>query len=1226
MKPTRNSIVASCIITFILFFVHSVLAANDTWVGGGADANWATIANWAAVAAPVNNDTLAFNGTTQQINTNNISNLSVGSVTFTNGGFNLYGNPLTVAGVFTDLAGTNIISMDLTDTVNNTTWNIASGSELRLGGAFIDTSGTTPLANLSGAGTLRITSTNFVPTSFFTQTAGTVIFDGAVVSMLDGYRLRPSGTAVVQFTNNGSLTIGLGGNLRLCQNTSGGYTEVDMSSGKLNIATTTGGGAGDLYCGEAASTTTVFNQNGGLVEFTGNGDNRLGFCNASASANGTYNLNGGLLWVKVIAQITAGSPGGTFNFNGGTLKPTVSSATFFQGVQAANIQSGGAIIDTTNLNITIGESLPGVGGLTKLGTGNLTLSGTDSYSGNTVVSNGDLITTTASTGAGSYSVSDGAELDVQVAAAGTSLANSSLTLGVSGSLTNDFILGANASTTVPAITVNGALNLNGAVNVTVTGTGLTGPNTYLLMSYGSISGSGSFVPITLPAVAGYIATLTNNTTAKQLQLVYTQVPQPVKWGVGDGDWDTTSLNWNLQTGAGPTNYLEGAAVLFDDTASGSSPITVTLSGNRSPSSITNNASKTYVLAGNPSIVGSPPLTMNGSGTFVISNGSANTFSTIAINAGTVAFDGSSGGQINSVAGNFGVGTTNGGSAALVLTNATTLNQLNSGTDVIIGNGIALSSTGAVNQAGGTFNSSGQIWIGQNTSGVGAFNLSGGTFNVDNWLAVGRQGGVGTFNLSGGVLYDAGGGGNLDIGTSAAIAGYNGSGTLNQTGGVITNTASSTWLGEGVGTTTPSGVWNMSGGTAQLGTLYVGYSGAGSGTLNISGTGAITCAGYVDIADQSTNNTGTVNIGSVSQPGGSLTAQGDLTVGDNGTGVINLVTNGGGVLTVEGTLYLSRSSSNAFGSVNLNSGGTIIADYVNNGYGFGHSLTNNPQAFNFNGGTLQPGVGSSFFIQPYVNAVVQAGGAVINDGGFGITILANLVDGGGGGGLTKLGNGTLYLNGGNNTYTGLTSVTAGTFGWLGTIAGPVTVASGATLDGEAGSIGTNYINNTLTLSAGSTTSMSLTPSSNEQIAGLTGVTYDGALVVTNTSASPLTFGSQFTLFNCTGPVSGNFSSVTILPLGAANGSFNPATGVLTIIPAPQPTINPPTVSGSNLILTGTGGTPSGSYNLLTTTNLTIPLADWTTNATGTFDGSGAFSNAIPIDPTQPVEFFLLQETQ
>src|SRR5205807_6934979 len=136
---------------------------------------------------------------------------------------------------------------------------------------------------------------------------------------------------------NASFTIGSGGNLRLCQTATGGSSRVDVASGTLNLAITSGLGAGDILVGEAAGTTTVFNQNGGVVEFTGNGNNRIAFANGSATANGTYNLNGGVLWTKQVAQVTAGSPGGTFNFNGGTLKPTASSTTFFQGVQTANV-------------------------------------------------------------------------------------------------------------------------------------------------------------------------------------------------------------------------------------------------------------------------------------------------------------------------------------------------------------------------------------------------------------------------------------------------------------------------------------------------------------------------------------------------------------------------------------------------------------------------------------------------------------------------------------------------------------------------------------------------------------------------------------------------------------------------------------------------------------------------------------------------------------------------
>ena len=71
----------------------------------------------------------------------------------------------------------------------------------------------------------------------------------------------------------------------------------------------------------------------------------------------------------------------------------------------------------------------------------------------------------------------------------------------------------------------------------------------------------------------------------------------------------------------------------------------------------------------------------------------------------------------------------------------------------------------------------------------------------------------------------------------------------------------------------------------------------------------------------------------------------------------------------------------------------------------------------------------------------------------------------------------------------------------------------------------------------------------------------------------------------------------------------------------PILGAPHVSGGNLILTGTGGTPGAAYTWLTTTNLTPPVA-WTTNSTGTLDGVGAFTNSIPI-AANPDSFFKLR---
>ncbi len=73
---------------------------------------------------------------------------------------------------------------------------------------------------------------------------------------------------------------------------------------------------------------------------------------------------------------------------------------------------------------------------------------------------------------------------------------------------------------------------------------------------------------------------------------------------------------------------------------------------------------------------------------------------------------------------------------------------------------------------------------------------------------------------------------------------------------------------------------------------------------------------------------------------------------------------------------------------------------------------------------------------------------------------------------------------------------------------------------------------------------------------------------------------------------------------------------------SPTLEAPKLSGGNLILTGHGGTPGAGYTWLTTTNLSTPI-NWTTNSSGTLDGTGAFSNTIPINASQPESFFRLR---
>jgi hypothetical protein len=81
------------------------------------------------------------------------------------------------------------------------------------------------------------------------------------------------------------------------------------------------------------------------------------------------------------------------------------------------------------------------------------------------------------------------------------------------------------------------------------------------------------------------------------------------------------------------------------------------------------------------------------------------------------------------------------------------------------------------------------------------------------------------------------------------------------------------------------------------------------------------------------------------------------------------------------------------------------------------------------------------------------------------------------------------------------------------------------------------------------------------------------------------------------------------------------GTSTVPPTP-PIIGVVRLSGDNLIITGSGGTTNAAYTWLTTTNLTAPI-NWTTHTTGTLDGTGAFSNAIPISATTPAMFLKLR---
>ncbi len=108
---------------------------------------------------------------------------------------------------------------------------------------------------------------------------------------------------------------------------------------------------------------------------------------------------------------------------------------------------------------------------------------------------------------------------------------------------------------------------------------------------------------------------------------------PMKWAVGNGDWNTTAANWVPIAGGAPVTFTNGAEVTFNDDASGTSPIAINLTDVRTPATVTVNSTKDYSFSGS-AIAGTGFLTKSGTSKLTLAN--ANTFTgNTNLNAGTL---------------------------------------------------------------------------------------------------------------------------------------------------------------------------------------------------------------------------------------------------------------------------------------------------------------------------------------------------------------------------------------------------------------------------------------------------------------------------------------------------------------------------------------------------------------------------------------------------------------
>lgn len=280
-----------------------------------------------------------------------------------NGGTVVVGNNSAFGtGDVTMASGANIyIAGDYTVANNfgltgNTTFNINNGGSGTLSGIFSD-SGVTPGAlQKFGVGTLTLTGNN-------SYSGGTTLSTGSLFVGND----NALGT--------GDVTMAAG-------------TTLGFASGTLTLANNfglTGDPTFFVDTGNVDTISGVISDSGvtpGVLEKTGGGT--LVLSGVNTYSGGTA-INAGTL--NVSADSGLGDTSGKVTFDGGTLQ----WGAAFDSARDITLNSGGGTFDTNGYNSTLSGVISGDGAFTKKGASTLTLSGVNTFTGDTTINAGNLV-------------------------------------------------------------------------------------------------------------------------------------------------------------------------------------------------------------------------------------------------------------------------------------------------------------------------------------------------------------------------------------------------------------------------------------------------------------------------------------------------------------------------------------------------------------------------------------------------------------------------------------------------------------------------------------------------------------------------------------------------------------------------------------------------------------------------------------------------------------------
>lgn len=768
---------------------------------------------------------------------------------------------------------------------------------------------------------------------------------------------RDGGTGVAN-VSGGTMTKNNGGTAFIVG--ASGPGTFNHTGGTVNVA------AGDTWIGE--NSKGIYNLSGATTELSGTvvqvGRN-------GGATDSELNLNGGTL--RLARLIGGGGTNEKVTFNGTQIVAKSDQPAFMDAIDIATIVGAtGFKIDTFGKNLVSAQVLGGTGGIVKTGAGSFTLTGAQTYTGDTAINAGKFISGSSAVVRGNFIVANGATFGTVTSLQDEQLIIANLTMGTSAVGTAmDFNVGnftGNAAPGFEALKINGNLVMAGNVTVNIADQApVIGQIPLIKYTPGTRSGVGTFVLGTLPLGVG--GTLVDDQTNGRVYLDVTSVKLPRWDGAISSAWDFSTQNWFDLVTSLPTTYADNTPVLFNDDPAEASSKAITLGAgiDVKPSQITiNNSTYPYSFSGAGKISGPTTLTKSGTAALTISNTNeytgATTFSEGPVSIAVLANGGSpsSIGSSSAASSNFVIGAsavtytgpsvvtnrgfTIGGTGGvldtanniefqgLIATSAGNLTKTgagnvtfsNAGANVFgtVNQGLKVNGGTATFTGGGTQTNTvaGELWIGSVPDVPAHLVLNGGTLNVGSWVALGRGNGSGVTSSITAT--------NSTIQTVNFSTGFN-NGLTNDCDQTValTNTTwtngGATLLAESINSTTNMTVSGTSQfnatATDDAGRFHTALGENSVANLTVSGSSQMSFKGRFQIA-HGLNSTATITI----ENNAGIVKAGEWTsIGNssNGTGTLNVKDNG--TFTTNGDFNISDVGTSK-GIINLSGAGTITS--------------------------------------------------------------------------------------------------------------------------------------------------------------------------------------------------------------------------------------------------------------------------------------------------------------